>query len=96
MDTQELIIVTTFCQQYQMDLDFIQDLESVGLIETIDHNEEKYLHINQLVIIEKIIRLHNDLNINKEGVDVILNLLDKINELDKKVKYLKDRLSVYE
>ena len=96
MDTQELIIVDVFCQEYQIEINLINDLESFGLIETIVHNENKYLDKNQIVYVEKIIRLHNDLNINKEGIDVILDLLEKEKQLLSEIKNLKNRLDLYE
>ncbi len=96
METQELIIVDVFCQEYQIELNLINDLESFGLIETIVHNENKYLDKNQLVYVEKIIRLHNDLNINKEGIEIILDLLEKEKQLLSEIKYLKNRLGLYE
>lgn len=96
METQDLIIVDVFCQEYQIEINLINDLESFGLIETIVHNENKYLDKNQLVYVEKIIRLHNDLNINKEGIEIILDLLEKEKQLLLEIKYLKNRLGLYE
>ena len=96
METQELIIVDVFCQEYQIEINLINDLESFGLIETIVHNENKYLDKNQLVYVEKIIRLHNELNINKEGIEIILDLLEKEKQLLSKINYLKNRLGLYE
>ena len=96
METQDLIIIDVFCQEYQIEINFINDLESFGLIETIVHNENKYLDKNQLVQVEKIIRLHNDLNINKEGIEIILDLLEKEKQLLSEIKYLKNRLDLYE
>ncbi len=96
METQDLIIIDVFCQEYQIEINFINDLESFGLIETIVHNENKYLDKNQLVHVEKIIRLHNDLNINKEGIEIILDLLEKEKQLLSEINYLKNRLGLYE
>ena len=96
METQDLIIIDVFCQEYQIEINLINDLESFGLIETIVHNENKYLDKNQLVHVEKIIRLHNDLNINKEGIEIILDLLEKEKQLLLEIKYLKNRLGLYE
>jgi type I site-specific restriction-modification system R (restriction) subunit len=96
METQELIIVEVFCVEHQIEINLIHDLEAFGLIETIIHQEQKYLDKNQIVYIEKIIRLHNELNINKEGIDVILNLQEKENQLLKEIRYLKNRLGLYE
>lgn len=96
METQELIIIDVVCQEYQIEINLINDLESFGLIETIVHNENKYLDKNQLVYVEKIIRLHNELNINKEGIEIILDLLEKEKQLLSEINYLKNRLGLYE
>ena len=96
METQDLIIIDVFCQEYQIEINFINDLESFGLIETVVHNENKYLDKNQLFHVEKIIRLHIDLNINKEGIEIILDLLEKEKQLLSEIKYLKNRLDLYE
>lgn len=96
METQELIIVDLFCREYQIEISFIQDLEAYGLVEIIVQEEQMYLDRNQLATLEKIIRLHNDLNINKEGIDIILNLQEKENQLLSEINYLKNRLGLYE
>lgn len=96
METQELVIVEVFCREYQIELTLIEDLEDFGLIETIVHQDDKYVNKNQLADIEKIIRLHNELNINKEGIEIILDLLNKVNHINNEVKQLKDRLNLYE
>lgn len=96
METQELIIIDVVCQEYQIEINLINDLESFGLIETIVHNENKYLDKNQLVYVEKIIRLHNELNINKEGIEIILDLLEKEKQLLSEINYFKNRLGLYE
>lgn len=96
METQELIIVEVFCQEYEVEINFIQDLEAFGLIETIEYEKQKYLNKNHLASIEKIIRMHNDLNINKEGIEIILDLLKKNNHLEYQIKTLKERINLYE
>ena len=96
METQELIIIDVFCREYQIEINFIQDLEEYGLIQIIVKEEQKYIGRNQLATIEKIIRLHNELNINKEGIDIILNLQEKENQLLAEINNLKNRLNLYE
>lgn len=96
METQELIIVDVFCQEYQIEINLINDLESFGLIEIIVQDEVQYLDKNHLFHLEKVIRLHNELNINKEGIEIILDLLEKENQLISEIKYLKNRLALYE
>jgi chaperone modulatory protein CbpM len=96
METSDLIVVDLFCKESQIEINFIHDLEAFGLIEITAQNENKYLNKNQLGTLEKIIRLHNDLKINKEGIDIILNLQNKENQLLTEINYLKNRLSLYE
>ena len=96
MENQELIIIDVVCKEYQIETNFILDLEEFGLIQIVKHQEKKYLDKNQLVFIEKILRLHNDLNINKEGIEIILNLQEKENQLLSEINYLRKRLGLYE
>ena len=96
MDTQDLIIIDLFCEECQIETHFIEELEDFGLIHTVVYNNTKYLHREELVHVEKVIRMHNDLNINKEGIAVILDLLHKMNQLTSEVKLLKTRLGLYE
>lgn len=96
METQELIIVDIFCKEYQIEINLIDDLEAFGLIETIVKQEQKFVAKSQLATLEKIIRLHNELNINKEGIEIILNLLEKEKQLLTEIKYLKSKLGLYE
>ena len=56
METKELIIVEVFCQEYQIELTLIEELEEFGLIETIVHQENKYVIKNQLPDIENLVQ----------------------------------------
>lgn len=96
METEELIIIEVFCQEFQIDAAVVRELEEFGLIETITHNDGRYIHKNHVLTIEKIIRLHIDLNINKEGIAVILDLLEKVTALNSTIKNLENRLKLYE
>ncbi|VXB92188.1 conserved hypothetical protein [Flavobacterium sp. 9AF] len=96
MNTQELIILDLFCKECQVEPKLIEDLENFGLIQIILYNNNKYIHKEELVYIERVIRLHNELHINKEGIEIILDLLNKLEDLKKQMKLLKNRLNLYE
>lgn len=96
METTDLIIVEVFCIQCQIEITLIDELEDFGLIEIYQENGVKYIHSNHLPQVEKVIRFHNDLNINKEGIEVVLQLLERLNRLNQDVKLLKGKLSLYE
>ncbi len=42
------------------------------------------------------IRMHHDLEVNPEGIDVVFNLLQKIERLQKDLNTTKNRLRLYE
>lgn len=96
MENENLIPVIVFCKHYNVELNFIVSLNEIGLLEITTIEETQYLYERQLAEAEKIINLHNELGINIEGIDVIINLLQKVDELQSELKLLKNRLSLYE
>lgn len=93
--THELITQEECCTQYNIEVTFIQALNEYGLIEMITIEEKPFIPVSQLHELEKFIRLHYDLNINMEGIDVIANLLAKVKNLQTEIGYLKTRLQIY-
>jgi hypothetical protein len=68
----------------------------MGLIEIEIIEQQQFIHQDQISDLERIIRLHNELNVNLEGIDVVFNLLAKERELRNELNTLKNRLSLYE
>lgn len=96
MDNQEFIPVTLICQHYNVEVAFIDILYDFNLIEFTNLETERCIPAHQLSEFEKIIRLHNELHINAEGLDAVLHLLEKIATMQKEISLLKGKLSVYE
>jgi len=96
MIKKHLIPTQTLCSHYNIEISFVDALDKMGLIqiEIIEQNE--YIHQDQIGNLEKIIRLHNELNVNLEGIDVVFNLLEKERELRNELIALKNRLRLYE
>lgn len=88
----DLIIIREYCQQSQVEPDFILQLEEEGLIEITVVENERYINISQLKDLEQYARWHYDLSINIEGIDVIKNLLDKIDNMQNEIFRLKEML----
>ncbi|WP_158839900.1 chaperone modulator CbpM [Polaribacter sp. L3A8] len=95
METQNLISIQQFCKHYSIPKTFINELKEYELIEVIVENDDHYIKITQITEVEKMIRLHYDLNINLEGVDVIYNLLNQVSTLKKEITDLQNKLSFY-
>ena len=96
METTDMIILDEFCTSHQVEISFIQSLEENGLIETIIVNETLCIQENELPKLEQIVRLHQELNINSEGVDAIINLLKHIETMQNEITLLRNKLNFYE
>ena len=95
MEAQNLISIERFCEHYCIPIHFMNELKEYQLIEVIVAENQDYIKITHINEIEKMIRLHYDLNINLEGVDVIYNLLNQVNSLKKEITDLQNKLLFY-
>ncbi|GGB81461.1 chaperone modulator CbpM [Dyadobacter sediminis] len=96
MENSQLIAIQTFCSSYNVEYSFIESLQRNGMIETVVVSETQFLHIPQLRKIERMIRLHHELDINLEGIEAIHTLLERIDVMEKEMTALKNRLRFFE
>jgi pyridoxine 5'-phosphate synthase PdxJ len=95
MDTTYLINISKVCKNYEIKEALLIALSDFDLIQIKQLDDQQYIHENDLAVLEKMVRLHNDLAINLEGLEVINNLLVKISQLNKEVSSLKTQLNRY-
>ncbi|MCX2837831.1 chaperone modulator CbpM [Salinimicrobium sp. MT39] len=95
MDDQYISIVE-FCHCYKLEYSFIQSLTEHGLIQTVIIEENEYIEQEQIRELERLMRLHYDLDINLEGIEAINHLLDRVSHLQNEVRQLQNRLKLYE
>ena len=91
-----LISITQFCSYYNVPTTFIEALKEYDLIEIIIEDSDHYIHTTKINDIEKMMRLHYDLDINLEGIDVIHNLLKEVESLKEEIKTLHNKLRLYD
>jgi hypothetical protein len=96
MENTDMVMLDDFCTSHRIEISFIHSLEENGLIETVAINQVLYITSNDLPTLEKITRLHQDLNINPEGIDAINHLLKHVEEMKHEIVHLRNRLSFYE
>ena len=96
MEAKNLISIQQVCKQYSVPMAFINALSDYELVEIIVIKNENYLKITQLQEVEKMMRLHYDLDINLEGIDAIYNLLKQVEILQEEIKHLNNKLRFYE
>ncbi|TJY35767.1 chaperone modulator CbpM [Pontimicrobium aquaticum] len=95
METKNLISIQQFCKHYNVPKAFINTLHEYELVEIIVKSDEQYLKTTQLREVEKMMRLHYDLDINFEGIDAVYNLLKQVESLQNEINKLKNRLDFY-
>ncbi|MDX5583684.1 MAG: chaperone modulator CbpM [Aureibaculum sp.] len=96
MSKEKLILINQLCAHYQVEMSFFSHLHEFGFIEILTIEDSYFIHEDKINDVEKIIRMQKDLNINLEGIDTVLNLLGKIDELQTELITLKNRLRLYE
>lgn len=96
METNNLILIEQLCIHHNIEFSFINTLQEFGLIEVIIIEDNKYIANKKIKDIEKMMRLHFELDINMEGIDAISNLLLQIDNLQKELISTKNKLRLYE
>ncbi|NND07484.1 MAG: MerR family transcriptional regulator [Saprospiraceae bacterium] len=96
MNTKEYLLIREVCHHYTIEVNFVSRLHDVGLIKLHQLDDRWYLHEEEVSTLEKVLRLHHDLNVNVEGIDIIFNLLERIDELEQQLGIARERLLIYE
>ena len=96
MSNQNLILIEHLCTHFEVEQSFFKSLENIGIIQITAVNEAHFVPEENLTEIEKMLRLHQDLEVNPEGIDVIFNLLKKIEDLQRELIIAKNKLNIYE
>jgi len=96
MEQEDSIPASEFCIHHNIQLSFIHKLSDNGLIITQTVEDHIYLPISELKLIEKIMHLHFELEINLEGIEAIIHLLDRVQDMQDQIARLTTRLKAYE
>jgi len=95
MQEENLVAANEFCLHHNIEINFIYSLQEYGLLQVIRREESVFIPENQLTELEKMVRLHYDLNINVEGIDVIRHLLERIEAAQHELNELRNELRIY-
>jgi hypothetical protein len=96
MNIENFIPLETLGTHYNVELSFFSNLNEIGLIEIQIVEQTQYIHQDSIYEIEKMIRMHQELDVNLEGIDVVFNLLQKIDSLKEELMAVRNRLQLYE
>ena len=86
-----LFKVVDICQSNKIERKFIQELHQNGLIEIIVEQETEFIEEEHISQIERFSTWHYELEINVHGIEVVQQLIDRIEKLQQEVRILKGR-----
>ena len=96
MSNAPLISADQFCAQHNVELSFISTLHENGLINIVTVEHAQFIPEDHLPDLEKLVRLHYDLDINLEGIEAITYLLQRIESLQNELHQTKRLLRLYQ
>ena len=96
MQEETLIPAAEFCTHHHIEVSFLHSLQEYGLVEIEYRDEEVFIPANQVSELEKLLRLHSELNINIEDLDIVNHLLEKMNEMHHELTEQKNIVRFYE
>ena len=96
MKDKQLISTKELSSYYSIDSTFIDSLHENGLITVTTIRKKSFVDTAELRELERLVRLHNDLEINIEGIGAIAHLLERMHELREENLLLRNRLRLFE
>jgi hypothetical protein len=96
MANDEMIPAQEFCSHHNIEISFIQSLQEYGLVEIATIESSQFIPAERLPEIEKMMRMHYELNINIEGIDVITQLLKQMEDMQHEMNAMQNRLRLFE
>lgn len=93
---EQFISAADFCEHYHIEYSFITSLEESGLIETTKVDGKPFIDHENITELEKFARLHYDLDIELHGIEAIIPLLTRIQQMRNEIIELRSRLRLYE
>ena len=96
METKELIIIEEFCKSHDIPVSFFDSLDDYSLVKIVRREKQRFIPTDELATIEKMMRLHYDMKVNFEGIDIITNLLSDMQKMQDEIHQLRNRITFFE
>ncbi|MBK6752658.1 MAG: MerR family transcriptional regulator [Flavobacteriales bacterium] len=96
MTTEELISLELFCSHQGVEIAFVHALHERGLLQITVVQDRSFVAPEVLPHIEKLARMHYEMDINLEGIEAISHLLERVERLQSDMRAMHERLRLYE
>jgi hypothetical protein len=92
----QLSSIAQIIEFYPIEISSLYHLNESGIIKILTIEETEYIHHDELPELERIIRIQQELNISYDTMDVVLDLIGKIEKLQIENNALKIQLKNFE
>lgn len=96
MQAEYLVAVEEFCTSHNVEESFIKSLQQSGLIEITTIKNASFIDAEQLQQLERFVCFYYELDINFEGIETIVHMLQQIKSLQEDNTNLRNRLRRFE
>ncbi|MDQ3291676.1 MAG: chaperone modulator CbpM [Bacteroidota bacterium] len=86
------IAIEEFCQHHGVEVRLIQEFADLGLVHLHTNENHQVVPASEVKQLERMLRLALDLDLNPEGIDVILNMRQELQRLRRQTQRLQSRL----
>ena len=96
MKEEQYISLKTFCERHGIVESFVYSMYELEILQVDYGKKGGQIHVEELPRLEKMVRLHNELDINPEGIQAIYHLLGQVENLQQELFSLKKKLHAME
>jgi chaperone modulatory protein CbpM len=91
MARENFIATSDICKYHEVEFTFIHSLEEAGLLQITIIDQTPYITESDLQKLERMIRMHHELEINIAGIEAINHLLQRIEQMQEEMRLLRNR-----
>ncbi len=86
------ISIEEFCSHHGVEVRLIQEFADFGLVQLHTSQDQKVMPASEVKRVERMLRLALDLDLNPEGIDIILNMRQEMVRLRRQAQRMQNRL----
>jgi chaperone modulatory protein CbpM len=90
------IAVEEFCLLHGVEVVLVREFADFGLLQLRVEENREFVPAEEVSRLERMLRLSQDLEVNKEGIDIILHLREELQQLRREAANLRYRLGQLE
>lgn len=90
------ISIHEFCEFHGVERSLVEEFVEFGFVEPTQVDREPALRESDLEPLEVAVRLHQDLGVNPAGIETILHMRERLQQMQARMRDLELRLRRYE